>query len=270
MIAILAAIGHWCASCVPASVGVAPALGALGGAAAAAAGISGLGDLANDGGTGDVSGAPSGAGSGAGAPSGAGSDAGAPSAASDAGAGLAAGAGTGAQAGSAGPDGATTGSNSGPSESGTQSGPEPTNPTPEAPTGPFESPGWIDNALGLNPNTSFVQAGMDGLGYGPTGIWGHPIAPGESALNTAGRALGAAAVAPLTALAAAGGDLLDNLNHGPELGQIGGELSDQLGGEGAPNPPSPATPATPATPAYFDPKTGKYANPLDNEPPTGQ
>ena len=67
MIDILAAIGHWCASCVPASVGVAPALGALGGAAAAAAGISGLGDLASDGGVGDVSGAPSGAGSGAGA-----------------------------------------------------------------------------------------------------------------------------------------------------------------------------------------------------------
>jgi hypothetical protein len=259
MIAILAAIGHWCASCVPASVGVAPALGALGGAAAAAAGISGLGDLASDGGTGDVSGAPSGAGSGAGAPSGAGSGAGAPaSAGSDAGAGL-------------GPDGAGTGSNGGPSESGTQSGPEPTNPTPEAPTGPFESPGWIDNAFGLNPNTSFVQAGMDGLGYGPTGIWGHPIAPGEGSLETAGRALGAAAVAPLTALAAAGGDLLDNLNHGPELGQIGGELSDQLGGEGAPNPPSGApNPPSPATPAYFDPQTGKYANPLDNEPPTGQ
>jgi len=163
-----------------------------------------------------------------------------------------------------------TGSNGGPSESGTQSGPEPANPTPDARTGPFGSPGWIDNALGLNPSTSFVQGGMDALGYGPTGIWGHPIAPGESQLSTAGRGLGAAAVSPLAALAAAGGDLLDNLNHGPELGQIGGELSDQLGGEGEPNSEGAPNPPSPATPAPFDPQTGKYANPLDNEPPTGQ
>lgn len=255
MIAILAVIGHWCASCVPASVGVAPALGALGGAAAAAAGISGLGDLASDGGVGDVSGAPAGAGAGADAPA---------SAASDAGTGPGAGAGTGAEAGSGSEPGSSTATESPPGDSPASPTEGQATPDAEPAQGPYTSPGWIDNTLGLNPNTSFVQGGMEALGYGQTGIWGRPIAPGDSDLTTLGRALGAAAVSPLAIYAAAGGDLLDNLNHGPELGQVGKEVGEQLN-EAPTNPSSPA-PSDPQLEPEQEPQPEAQAKPPGDSP----
>ena len=39
--------------------------------------------------------------------------------------------------------------------------------------------GWMDRAFGLNPNRSFVESGMNALGYGPTGIWGRPRGENE-------------------------------------------------------------------------------------------
>lgn len=209
MIAILAAIGHWCASCIPASVGVAPTVGALSGAAAAAAGISGLGNLASDGGVGDAPDARVGVGSGADASA------------------------------SAASDPATGDTPAAPTEA--QTAPDAQDPT----TGPFHAPGWIDATLGLNPETSFVQAGMYGLGYGPGGIWGRPVAPGEGDLTTLGRALGAAAGVPLVAQAVVIGDALDNLNHGPELSQVGAEVGEQL--NEAPTSPYPAPSDPPST-----------------------
>ncbi len=240
MIDVLVAIGHWCASCIPPGVGVAPTLGALSGAAAAAAGISGLGDLASDGGVGDVSGAPAGASAGADAPA---------SAASDAGTGPGSAAGTGPEAGSGSESGNSTATESPPGDSPASPTEAQATPSAEPTPGPFTSPGWIDNALGLNPNTSFVQGGMEALGYGQTGIWGRPIAPSDGDLTTLGRALGAAGVSPLAVYAAAGGDLLDTLNHGFELAQVGKEVGEQLN-EAPTNSPPPA----PSDPQPSDPQ----------------
>lgn len=75
--------------------------------------------------------------------------------------------------------------------------------------------GWMDRLFGLNPDRSFVEAGMEGLGYGPTGIWGRPPAEDEGQGTTLLRALGAAATSPLAAFAAVGGHALDEINHGP-------------------------------------------------------
>lgn len=75
--------------------------------------------------------------------------------------------------------------------------------------------GWMDRLFGLNPDRSFVEAGMDALGYGPTGIWGRPVAEDEGQGTTLLRALGAAATSPLLAPAVIGGHALDEINHGP-------------------------------------------------------
>ena len=77
--------------------------------------------------------------------------------------------------------------------------------------------GLLDHLFGLNPDKSFVETGMEGLGYGPTGIWGRPKAEGEGDGTTALRALGAAATSPLALFAAIGGHGLDEINHGPSL-----------------------------------------------------
>ena len=210
MIDILIVVGHWCVSCVPASTGVAPALGALGGAAAAAGGISGLGDLASDG-------------------AGAGSTA------------------------AGGPDSNVPGIFPTPlplpPDEPPAIGPAPTAEGPEEeptgpPTGPFESPGMLDYMLGLNPETSFVQSGMDALGYGPTGVFGRPIAPGDSDLTTLGRALGAAAVSPIAGLTAVVGHGLDELSHGSDITLAGKSVSEQLN-DTPPNPPPDPPPDTP-------------------------
>ena len=77
--------------------------------------------------------------------------------------------------------------------------------------------GWIDRSLGLNPNRTFAEAAADGLGYGPTGVFGRPARRGESDLVTAGRGLGAAAMSPLLGLGMLWGHLGDEINHGPSL-----------------------------------------------------
>ena len=73
----------------------------------------------------------------------------------------------------------------------------------------------MDHLFGLNPEKSFVESGMEGLGYGRDGIWGRPPKEGESQGITALRGLGAAAVSPLAGIAAIGGHALDEINHGP-------------------------------------------------------
>jgi len=83
--------------------------------------------------------------------------------------------------------------------------------------GSHHKAGLLDHIFGLNPEKSFVESGMDGLGYGPDGIWGRPTAEGEGQGTTAARALGAAAVSPLALFAAIGGHGLDEVNHGPSI-----------------------------------------------------
>src|SRR5690606_14468994 len=75
--------------------------------------------------------------------------------------------------------------------------------------------GWMDRLFGLNPDRSFVEAGMEGLGYGPTGIWGRPPAEDEGQGTTLLRALGATVTTRLSASAAVRGHARDELNHAP-------------------------------------------------------
>jgi hypothetical protein len=77
--------------------------------------------------------------------------------------------------------------------------------------------GILDHLFGLNPDKSFVESGMEGLGYGRDGIWGRPPKEDEGQGTTALRALGAAATSPLAVFAAIGGHGLDEINHGPSL-----------------------------------------------------
>lgn len=77
--------------------------------------------------------------------------------------------------------------------------------------------GWMDRAFGLNPDRSFVEAGMDLVGYGRTGLWGRPPAPDEGTGTTLLRAGGAALCSPAALYAAIGGHTLDELNHGPSI-----------------------------------------------------
>ncbi|MEO6527536.1 MAG: DUF4157 domain-containing protein [Gemmatimonadaceae bacterium] len=75
--------------------------------------------------------------------------------------------------------------------------------------------GLLDHIFGLNPDKSFIETGMEGLGYGQDGIWGRSPKEGEGDGTTLLRGLGAAATSPLAGIAAIGGHALDELNHGP-------------------------------------------------------
>ena len=248
MIDILIAVAHWCASCAPETVST--TLRTLTGAGGAAGGMGGIGGLAGDGGIGDTSGAPGGPAS---------ADAPASAAGGSGSAGSASASGTGSGSGEPGSSGSQSGdSQGGGSQSGSpQSSPE----TPADPAaadglgsaagmqmgyteGPYSEagPGWIDNLFDLNPNTSFIQSGMDGLGFGPTGSWGRYPNPDEGDLTTLGRALGAAASALPAGAVVAGGHLLDDLQHGPEEAAAGAGLSNDLNNGPPPRPAPPVEP----------------------------
>jgi hypothetical protein len=239
---------HWCASCAPAGNGVSAGVGAFGAGAGAAGGMGGMGGLAGDGGIGDTSGAP-------GAPSSGDASATAPGGSASGASGSGSGSGSGAS-GSGGPGTESP-------ESSQPSAPDPAAPDDLGPAasvqmgytaGPYSEagPGWIDNAFDLNPNTSFIQAGMDGLGFGPTGSWGRYPNPDEGDLTTLGRALGTAAAAIPAAGAVAGGHLLDDLQHGPEEAAAGAGLSNDLNNGPPPRPTPPPEPQDPPEDAPQD------------------
>jgi hypothetical protein len=72
-------------------------------------------------------------------------------------------------------------------------------------------PGWIDSLFGLNPDRSFVRAGLEGL-FSPG-----KSKEGDSTLTTLGRA-GYSALASIAAIPViGGGEILDKINHPSEL-----------------------------------------------------
>jgi hypothetical protein len=74
--------------------------------------------------------------------------------------------------------------------------------------------GWMDHLFGLNPDRSFVEAGLDPL-FGQDGFL-KPQA-GEGTGTTLLKAGGSVLSLPYVALAAIGGHGLDEINHGPSL-----------------------------------------------------
>jgi Domain of unknown function (DUF4157) len=72
--------------------------------------------------------------------------------------------------------------------------------------------GWIDRLFGLNPDRSFVEAGLDPL-FGQDGVF--KPREGDGTGTILAKALGSAASVPYVAGAAIGGHVLDEINHGP-------------------------------------------------------
>jgi Domain of unknown function (DUF4157) len=72
--------------------------------------------------------------------------------------------------------------------------------------------GWLDHLFGLNPDRSFVEAGLNPL-IGQDGL----LAPkeGDGTGTTLAKAGGSVLSLPYIAEAAIGGHVLDEINHGP-------------------------------------------------------